>query len=1438
MAFSKTVVDRIIDGAGGTIIDPAAPVQVPSAQPVIDNIVQQASFNTNNKYNKHLQQLHSNYAGSGQVEQKSGIDNFITDDSIGAGYLFHTKEYPSGNPLISSLSLPLDSYSVIDRREDIYFNINGKRIKYDGVGGSYHSKTGDTTWNGLTSGILFPKQTVPNVEANASSIATYKQGDIFLLTDITTSMFANGDFATSNANITAFNADTTVAYDAVAASYTITAANSNVVIAAAINTGINISRGIKVKLRFSLSIIGTATLDPMVWLRNSVNDTTNEIQVAPKLISPGVYEVVVETLDNYKSIIIAANTGGSVVATDAYTLDNVVVTVLDEQPMVCIVDTPAGDLFANASNFIGTKTISKQDLVFIECWDEAIAGTDMVYPLGNVQYMQGDIDGLTGIAAGAFTGADTYSLFGNWQAAGDLVGKGYVWSALSTADQVKLASNPDNNIYLADGVVMQTRYRTRVVSTLANDWVGLDQFSNDTPLNYVSSGGVGLRLQGANHTVVDFGIDNGDLAYTGYGKDKSVGAYGRDGLEAVPLLLVQRRNAGVWHPVYNPNGCAGLYQVINAVATSISSIEAPGVITNTASCLSTANIVAYSDLATLNTPKTLASVINGAYILSGTIESNDSGRSDNLYVDEINSGSVEDMRMDATKIESESIYLKSMFDKVINGKHRATDTKVMLETIGSVTITSAAIISSNTQYGKHGYYLSVPSTLDTGTSDTLTTITPADTGRSDIEGLNNSIILHGSNGNIMHVSAVADIHSVGGALLITPNTSNSASELSEFNTLFPIGTTITISTRTLVPVKQSGEKVVCDIIGDPAIYPAEWLAKGIDAIPNRHSYVGDVISFASSWNATNNKYVMQLNKKLSSLELSGGLPAGVSEVLLIDTSTTPDTVTKLTYMDFATYATALPSVGGIGYTIDLAKSLIIFSPDGIDTQDATLDSKYVLLVTYKTKAVGLIDKATNGTDILGDVGVVTAGSGSEADYLVSELTDKFSSRTTTQAVYPRMLSVSDQRAVGHNGLYDGETKISHEPYIDHSGVSARSRVATKLLPTLAVDNNSITYINTLFKDISSKQYSVITPPVPQLHFGFSLGYDNDILAVGNYTINTVYIYNVSNNNHTLIQTLTGSYNFGISVALHNNVLAVGAYTDPAGGTNAGRVDIFKYDNQTNQFTSQHSLIGTVVNEYFGGSVGIYNNTMVVGSHGATVSGSVNSGLCRVYDISNITNPVLSQTISSPVVEVNGFFGSAVSIDNGVIVISAYGRDAVGTNSGEAYIFQYDASINTYVLKITFMPASIVSNDWLNACAIHNNVLLIAIADDPVNGVTGVGVVYSFTWDGNNLIENNSFTVNPIKTGFGASITMKNNRMFIGGTTYDNNTNSPGTNIGRVYEATYSKYLSIVDPGIINMGDDSAIIQTSQVEDVIDSNNIEVTQGVRAIKLNKLYNINK
>ena len=106
----------------------------------------------------------------------------------------------------------------------------------------------------------------------------------------------------------------------------------------------------------------------------------------------------------------------------------------------------------------------------------------------NIQYRGSDVDGLTGIAEGTFEGADTYSLFGNWQSAGDLVGKGYVWSNLTLEEKKALVSNPEHNIYVDEnGEFIQVRYKITVEK-------GNGNFDSETTMKNLGYQQVGLGL--------------------------------------------------------------------------------------------------------------------------------------------------------------------------------------------------------------------------------------------------------------------------------------------------------------------------------------------------------------------------------------------------------------------------------------------------------------------------------------------------------------------------------------------------------------------------------------------------------------------------------------------------------------------------------------------------------------------------------------------------------------------------------------------------------------------------------------------------------------------------------------------------------------------------------------------------------------------------------
>ena len=340
--------------------------------------------------------------------------------------------------------------------------------------------------------------------------------------------------------------------------------------------------------------------------------------------------------------------GGEAASDGAITyLDNVSIKQVEEAFVVANYDMLEGDdIYENISKITSRDSISRQDLIFIETWHENVADKDIVYPLGNVQ--NADIysaEGIANIAEGTFEGYDTYSLFGDWQEAGDLVGLGYKWSELSNEDKLKFAGNKDNNIYKDGDNIIQVRYRIRVVKGVGNRYSGVDITTASElykPNNIRAGGGV----QASNTKIIDsrvyvgFGHSHYKGEYIGVGVAEDITKYlSYDNRPmSIPIALVQRRNDGAFDPVYNPEGS--------------------GTFTDGKEWFETAD--SHNNLTDCFNNKA-----NG-YI--GTV----SGRPDGLFVDEVNERDVEDLRF-SVKNKSNRELLEEYNNKAINAKLRGKE---------------------------------------------------------------------------------------------------------------------------------------------------------------------------------------------------------------------------------------------------------------------------------------------------------------------------------------------------------------------------------------------------------------------------------------------------------------------------------------------------------------------------------------------------------------------------------------------------------------------------------------------------------------------------------------------------------------------------------------------------------------------------------------------
>ncbi|MBN8703016.1 MAG: T9SS type A sorting domain-containing protein [Bacteroidetes bacterium] len=291
--------------------------------------------------------------------------------------------------------------------------------------------------------------------------------------------------------------------------------------------------------------------------------------------------------------------------------------------------------------------------------------------------------------------------------------------------------------------------------------------------------------------------------------------------------------------------------------------------------------------------------------------------------------------------------------------------------------------------------------------------------------------------------------------------------------------------------------------------------------------------------------------------------------------------------------------------------------------------------------------------------------------------------------------------------------------------------------------------------------------------------------------------------------LAGSTNggsFGFSVDIDSNVAVIGTYNQDVivGSTHhvaAGEVYVFER-NSSGVWNETQKLIASDFNatDYFGTSVAIHKNRIIVGSHqnytNATGGNfSFFTGAAYIFEKQTSGTWTEMQKIVANDRRSMAYFGWSVGICNDFAIIGAYGdsADASGLNNihnaGSAYIFEYNTS-NTWV-QTQKIVSSYRDNDgrfgW--AVDVSDSTAIIGAFQEgdtsSINQLTQAGSthIYKRNSSGNwNLL--NKALSSDLASGdyYGYDVAIKNDRAIIGAVYEDENVLGTGSlfNSGSAY----------------------------------------------------------
>ncbi|GGG54082.1 T9SS type A sorting domain-containing protein [Epilithonimonas arachidiradicis] len=243
----------------------------------------------------------------------------------------------------------------------------------------------------------------------------------------------------------------------------------------------------------------------------------------------------------------------------------------------------------------------------------------------------------------------------------------------------------------------------------------------------------------------------------------------------------------------------------------------------------------------------------------------------------------------------------------------------------------------------------------------------------------------------------------------------------------------------------------------------------------------------------------------------------------------------------------------------------------------------------------------------------------------------------------------------------------------------------------------------------------------------------------------VYIYEKSGNDWIEAQKITSPEsvdfgNFGIGVSLYGDYLVIGA---SGVNNNAGKIYIYKKNNSGDWIFHQ-SLTSSdnFENSYFGNSVSVSGNELVVGAYTEVNTG--NPSMAYIFKLNDDGNWEETQKIPSYESSEHTYFAWMCELKNDQLLISS--PHLYGAEAGRTLLYKKNSQ-NQWEFDQELKPENDVAEDFYGwSLAMSDNEILIGAARDnwdnnEENELNDAGSAYIFTstnlaTNENNLSKNN------------------------------------------------------------------------------------------------------
>ena len=359
----------------------------------------------------------------------------------------------------------------------------------------------------------------------------------------------------------------------------------------------------------------------------------------------------------------------------------------------------------------------------------------------------------------------------------------------------------------------------------------------------------------------------------------------------------------------------------------------------------------------------------------------------------------------------------------------------------------------------------------------------------------------------------------------------------------------------------------------------------------------------------------------------------------------------------------------------------------------------------------------------------------------------------------------------------------------------------------------------------SEQAQLVPPsPSNNLVFGIAVAVSGDTIAVGasqddevsSANSGAVYVYTRSGISWTLQQRLIASdpsvgAGFGSALAVDGDSLAVGA-PNANGGTGAAYV----FTRSGSNWSEQQRLLGsdTAANDFFGGSVALSGDRLVVGAPRADLSGKPDAG--AAYAFLRGSNSVWAQQAKLLPVSssADDNFGISVALGSDTIVVGQpFLGTGAGSNKGAASV--YVESAGSWSLQATLTAADgQADDDFGRAVAVAGDLALIAANFADAGTTVNAGSAYLFrrngtSWNQLDRLQASDKALNDLN-GSAAALSLGNGIL---GTPFDANGFGADAGAAYVYSRDDASATSLsLSARNLNFGDSLTLTATVQTAD--------------------------